>query len=109
MDHAAELRLSDWKNVIREQEPNLIGQETNLPVHGPFLSLGTIKQKAGKIIHAWAVEGRPDLGLFKSNTFDLEWPPKSGQTQSFPEVDRVQFFLIGGSSSQTESRPDRVA
>jgi len=69
-------------------------EETNLPVHEPFLSLGTIKQKGGKVIHAWATEGEPDLSLFKSNTFELEWPPESGRTQSFPEVDRVQFFSL---------------
>ena len=58
-----------------------------------YLPLGTIQQKGGKIVHAWAVRGDlPDPFLHRSNTFELEWPPRSGKLQEFPEVDRAEFF-----------------
>ena len=57
-----------------------------------FLPLTPVKQKAGKIIRAWAVEGDCDPNAFKSNTFELEWPPRSGHRQEFPEVDQAAFF-----------------
>jgi predicted NUDIX family NTP pyrophosphohydrolase len=69
-------------------------EETSLTPSGPFLPLGSIKQKAGKTVHAWAFEGTCDPASLKSNQFDLEWPPKSGHHQQFPEVDRAEFFTI---------------
>ena len=62
---------------------------------GEFLALTPIKQKAGKIVHAWAVESDWDTSTLKSNTFSLAWPPKSGKVQEFPEIDRAEFFEIG--------------
>jgi len=60
-----------------------------------FLDLGTIRQKGGKIVQAWAVEQDcDDRRPFQSNTFTLEWPPHSGKFQTFPEVDRAQFFSM---------------
>lgn len=59
---------------------------------GVPLPLGTVKNKGGKLIHAWALPGDVDLGSFKSNTFSLEWPPRSGKQRSFPEVDRASYF-----------------
>ena len=68
-------------------------EEIGLEPKGLFLPLGTIKQKGGKIVHAWAVEGDlPPRFVQRSNTFELEWPPCSGQMQIFPEVDRAEFF-----------------
>jgi len=68
-------------------------EEVGLEPKGPYLALGTIKQKGGKIVHAWAVEGDLPPGFVPcSNTIELEWPPRSGQRQSFPEIDRVEFF-----------------
>jgi predicted NUDIX family NTP pyrophosphohydrolase len=58
----------------------------------PPLELGTIVQKGGKVVHAWAVEGDLDPGAAVSNTFELEWPPRSGQRRAFPEIDRVAWF-----------------
>ncbi len=58
------------------------------------LALGTVKNKSGKLIYAWALEGDFDLATFKSNTFMLEWPPRSGQMREFPEVDRAAFFAL---------------
>lgn len=56
-------------------------------------SLGSIKQKGGKTIHAWACEADlPDNFLLRSNRFELEWPPRSGKLQTFPEIDRAEFF-----------------
>src|SRR5713101_2812179 len=58
-----------------------------------FLELGSIRQKGGKIVHAWGVERDLDAATaFKSSTFKMEWPPGSGKIQRFPEVDRAQFF-----------------
>jgi predicted NUDIX family NTP pyrophosphohydrolase len=56
------------------------------------MALGTIKQAGGKVVHGWAVEQNFDPQLLRSNTFELEWPPRSGKLQSFPEVDRVAWF-----------------
>jgi predicted NUDIX family NTP pyrophosphohydrolase len=59
---------------------------------GPFQALGEIVQKGGKRVLAWAVVGDAELTRFVSNTFELEWPPRSGKLRSFPEIDRVGFF-----------------
>lgn len=60
-----------------------------------WIELGTVKQKGGKIVHAWAFEGDcPADFVAVSNTFELEWPPRSGQIQQFPEVDRAEFFSL---------------
>jgi len=61
---------------------------------GPFLPLGQIQQKGGKIVHAWATPGRWDAAKFTSNSFEMEWPPKSGKMQSFPEVDRAEMLPL---------------
>ena len=61
---------------------------------GDFQSLGTLKQPSGKIIHAWAAESEFDAAGVKSNLFSMEWPPKSGRTAEFPEVDRAAWFSI---------------
>lgn len=65
------------------------------PVGDAIFSLGSVRQKGGKIVHGWAIEG--DLSAdfeARSNTFQLEWPPRSGKIQSFPEVDRAAFFPL---------------
>lgn len=64
------------------------------PPAGEALELGTVKNKSGKLISAWAIEGDLDLAAVKSTTFALEWPPKSGKLQDFPEVDRACFFTL---------------
>ena len=58
---------------------------------GP-IELGTIVQKGGKVVHAWAIEGDLDPASAASNTFEMEWPPRSGRRQVFPEIDRVAWF-----------------
>lgn len=67
-------------------------EETGFPATPPFLPLGEVKQKSGKHIAAWAFEGTCDPAGLKCNTFEIEWPPRSGRMQSFPEIDRVAWF-----------------
>lgn len=69
-------------------------EETGLTPHEPFVPLGSITQKSGKIVHAWAFEGDCDPTQVKSNAFTVEWPPKSGRVASFPEVDEASFFEL---------------
>ena len=69
-------------------------EETGVPAEGSFADLGSIRQKGGKTVHAWAVEGDLDPAAIRSNTFTMEWPPRSGQLQEFPEVDRAAFFSV---------------
>jgi predicted NUDIX family NTP pyrophosphohydrolase len=69
-------------------------EETGVAVNGPFLALAPVRQPSGKIITAWAVEGDLDPTRLRSNRFSLEWPPKSGVMQSFPEVDRGAWFSL---------------
>ena len=59
-----------------------------------FAPLGEVKQKAGKLVAAFALEGDLDAAAIRSNTFDIEWPPKSGKRKSFPEVDRAAWFSL---------------
>jgi predicted NUDIX family NTP pyrophosphohydrolase len=69
-------------------------EETGLSVAGEFQPLAPIKQRGGKTVHAWAVEADFDPYSVRSNTFTMEWPPKSGRTQEFPEVDRAEWFAL---------------
>jgi predicted NUDIX family NTP pyrophosphohydrolase len=62
------------------------------PPQSALFSLGSIKQSGGKTVHAWAFVGEWDPSKLLSNEFELEWPPRSGQMQRFPEVDRAEFF-----------------
>ncbi|HYX30264.1 MAG TPA: NUDIX domain-containing protein [Pyrinomonadaceae bacterium] len=62
------------------------------PPDGEYLQLKPIKQKNGKVVHAWAARGNFDLSTLESSTFVCEWPPKSGRVQTFPEVDRAEWF-----------------
>ena len=73
--------------AIREFEEELGFKPT-----APFIELTPIKQKGGKVVHAWAFEGDCDPTQIKSNSFSMEWPPRSGKQAEFPEVDRAEFF-----------------
>ena len=70
-------------------------EETGFPSGPPFLPLGELRQKSGKRISAWAFEGDAEPALLVSNLFEMEWPPRSGRMQSFPEIDRVRWFRPG--------------
>jgi predicted NUDIX family NTP pyrophosphohydrolase len=69
-------------------------EETGLPIEGEFVELTPSRQPSGKRVHAWAVNGEIDPSCVKSNTFSMEWPPRSGKQQEFPEVDRGQWFAM---------------
>ena len=64
------------------------------PPAGEPLELGTVKNKGGKLIYGWALAGDLDLTGFHSNTFELEWPPRSGKKREFPEVDQARYFSV---------------
>jgi len=67
-------------------------EETGLTAEGTFVALTPARQKSGKIVHAFALESDFDLSRVTSNTFEMEWPPRSGRMQNFPEVDRAAWF-----------------
>jgi len=70
-------------------------EEVGIEAHGEFLPLGWIRQKGGKIVHAWAFRGEWDeTHKHVCNNFSMQWPPGSGRLQQFPEVDRVGFFSL---------------
>ena len=69
-------------------------EETGLEPRGTLLPLGSVKQKGGKVVHAWAFEGDADAAAIRSNTYRVEWPPRSGQWRTFPEVDRAEWFPL---------------
>jgi predicted NUDIX family NTP pyrophosphohydrolase len=76
--------------ALREFEEELGSK----PPHGEPDDLGEIKQKSGKVVRAWALPGDLDVSLVRSNTFELEWPPRSGKRIEVPEVDRAEWFSI---------------
>jgi len=88
-----------------EEEPLAAAQrefeeEIGANARGEFISLGEIRQTGGKIVHAWAFKGDCDTATIRSNTFTMIWPPKSGKLQSFPEIDRVEWFSLDAARSR---------
>jgi predicted NUDIX family NTP pyrophosphohydrolase len=79
-------------------------EETGLAVEGNFLPLTAIKQKGGKEVLAWAVEGNIDVAKVSSNTFELEWPPHSGKIRAFPEIDRAEWFDMATARAKINER-----
>jgi predicted NUDIX family NTP pyrophosphohydrolase len=69
-------------------------EETGISVDGEFLPLGELRQSGGKIVTAWALQQDVDADSVTSNMFSMEWPPKSGKMQEFPEVDRAAWFPV---------------
>ena len=69
-------------------------EETGFSLDGKFIALTPLKQRGGKMVHAWAVEGDVDAESSKSNLFSMEWPPRSGRRAEFPEVDRAAWFTL---------------
>lgn len=62
------------------------------PPAGEVIELGSVRQTNGKVVTAWALEADFDVSTVQSNTFEIEWPPRSGRRQSFPEIDRAEWF-----------------
>ncbi len=81
---------ADLLNTARRE----FKEETNLTATENLTPLTPVKQKSGKAVHVWAFEADLDLAAFASNTFELEWPPKSGRKQKFPEIDRIAYFTL---------------
>jgi predicted NUDIX family NTP pyrophosphohydrolase len=76
-------------------------EEIGVPVPAEtFVDLGEVRQSGGKVVRAWAAEGDLDPTTATSNTFELEWPPKSGRKQQFPELDRVAWFDLDAARSK---------
>lgn len=67
-------------------------EETGMACNGDFIELAPVKLTSGKKVYAWALEKDIDTAAVKSNTFMMEWPPKSGRQQQFPEIDKAQWF-----------------
>jgi predicted NUDIX family NTP pyrophosphohydrolase len=88
------------KGQFTDDEPALnaaireFREETGVQLNGYFKPLSPIRQKGGKHVYAWALAGNLDPTKLVSNTFDLEWPPKSGRMKSFPEVDRGAWYSL---------------
>jgi predicted NUDIX family NTP pyrophosphohydrolase len=86
------------KGIFDEDEEPLAAarrefeEETGFKIAGDFFELKPVKQKGGKIVHAWAVEADVDADAIQSNTFTMEWPPKSRKMAEFPEVNRAAWF-----------------
>lgn len=69
-------------------------EETGFTPVPPFISLSSIKQKSGKVVSAWAFEGDCDPAQLHSNSFEMEWPKRSGHMQAFPEIERAEWFTV---------------
>jgi predicted NUDIX family NTP pyrophosphohydrolase len=71
-----------------------LAEETSFIADGPLIALAPVRQKSGKTVHAFALEADFDLAQFASNTFEIEWPPRSGRRRGFPEIDRIGYFGV---------------
>ncbi len=71
-----------------------LAEETGFRPDGTFIGLNPVRQKGGKLVHAWALAADVDPLLMQSNSFEIEWPPRSGKRQQFPEVDKAGWFTI---------------
>jgi predicted NUDIX family NTP pyrophosphohydrolase len=69
-------------------------EELGRSVDGKFIPLTRVRQAGGKVVHAWALEADLDATSITSNTFSMEWPPRSGRQQAFPEIDRAEWFPL---------------
>jgi len=87
-EHPLDAALREW------------GEETGFPAEPPFLPLGDAVQKGGKRVLAWAFEGDCDPGAMRCNSFEMEWPPRSGRVQSFPELAEVRWFPLAEAAAR---------
>lgn len=71
-----------------------VKEETGIEIDGDLIAIKQLRQPGGKIVYAWAAEGDFDAAALKSNSFSMEWPPKSGLRRDFPEVDRAAWFAL---------------
>lgn len=80
-----------------------VKEETGITCNGTFIELSPLKQKSGKLVYAWALEKEIDPAQITSNTFEMEWPPRSGQFKQFPEVDKAGWFTISEARQRINS------
>lgn len=78
-------------------------EETGIPCDGDFIKLEPVKQKSGKLVLAWALEKDIDPDKIKSNLFSMEWPPKSGKMQEFPEIDKGKWYDLNEAKQKINS------
>lgn len=97
-DEREEALAAARRELIEELGPS-IGWVAGAPADA-FVPLGEVKQKGGKLVTAFALQGDFDCSQLQSNTFEIEWPPKSGRKQSFPEVDRAEWFTLDAASEK---------
>jgi len=83
-------------------------EETGLPVNGPFMALEPIRQRSGKVVIAWAAVGEFDPSQLNSNLFSMEWPPRSGKMQQFPEADRADWFPLAAARMKMIAGQDQL-
>lgn len=95
--------LGAWsipKGEFEEGEDKLVAakrefmEEMGFAIKGNFIALDPVKLKSGKLVYAWTVETDFDVLVIRSNGFEIEWPPRSGRMQSFPEIDRASWFSL---------------
>lgn len=82
--------VADWEDLLSAAKREF-EEELGVRPDGDFRTLTPVKQKGGKTVHAWAIEGDLDVAAAQSNTFSMEWPPRSGKQVEFPEVDQAAF------------------
>jgi predicted NUDIX family NTP pyrophosphohydrolase len=87
LDAGEELRQCALRELAEE-----LGPAAPTPAQAELIELGSVRQKGGKLVHAWAAEGEFDPAALASDSFELEWPPRSGAHREFPEVDRAEWF-----------------
>jgi len=95
MESGQSLRASSSRaRISSPRRGGEFNEETNLTAEGELLALTPVNQKSGKLVHAFTIEADFELGAFTSNAFEIEWPPKSGKRQNFPEIDRIAYFAL---------------
>jgi predicted NUDIX family NTP pyrophosphohydrolase len=105
-DHGA---WSIPKGLIDTGEPSVsaarreFAEETGHQPNGQFNPLGEARQRGGKVVHVWAVQGDWDTADLQSNTFEMEWPPRSGRRQSYPEIDRAGGFSVADARAKSSA------
>ena len=96
----------DLVSVARRE----FAEETGtIPPTGPLIDLGDIRQKSGKVVRAWAIEGNLDPRSAVSNSFEMEWPPHLGRLEEFPEIDRVAWFDLPAGSRDDQGGAGSVS
>ena len=85
--------FSDDENALEAAKREFV-EETGYAVSGNFIELTPIKQKSGKVVYSWAVENNVDADNIKSNSFTMEWPPKSNKMMTYPEIDKAAWFTV---------------